>query len=172
MLEFSCRAHLDEFVIDAEDPGTFTASDGVLTHTGNRVSPAVSVSVDEVESVSFERNTTLHRNRLLGVFFGILSVLLLALFYALVGLGTVESLNEAAIAGFVLVLGLGGLSTTHEYIRHENRDVIDVYVTTDDEQFVVCGRTDDDEFVDSCIDLADSDLPTTIRSSGLEPVLN
>lgn len=171
VLQFNCRAHRDEYVMDVEDPGRFTASNGTLTHSGRESDSTVTIPVDDIDRITFERNTTLHRTRFLGVFFGMVSILLMSLFYALVVLGEVENLSQAAVAGFVLLLTVGGFSTTYEYLRHQNHDVIDIYIETSTDQLVVCERMDDPPFVEACSKLNNSELPTEIRSPKIESEL-
>ncbi|ELZ46739.1 hypothetical protein C463_03889 [Halorubrum californiense DSM 19288] len=170
-MDFTTEAHLDEYVIDSDRTVSFSGSDGELTYTRPSGGPPVSIPVDDATGVAFERNRSLHRHTFLGLCFLVLSLVLTAGAIALVSLGGVTSRVEIAFAAFLSLFAIGGWNATYDFLSHTDRDVIDVYITTEGGTHVLCGEAGDNEFVGACEALVDSDIPTTNRNPTLEAEL-
>ncbi|VTT88404.1 hypothetical protein DM2_1738 [Halorubrum sp. DM2] len=171
-LDFETDAHVDEYVVDAENTTVFAASDGELTYTRAGETAAVSVPVGDVNGVEFDRNDGLRRHTFLGLFFLVLSLVLTVGTVLLVYQGRVESPREIGLAAFLSVFVIGGWNTAYDLLSRSDRDVIDVYVTTEADTHVLCGEIGDAEFVNACQQLVDSRLPTTNRHPALEAELD
>ncbi len=167
-MEFRTDAHIDEYVLGREDVGTFTASGERLTYARPGDASPTAVPLTEVETIRFERNTTLHHMRFLGACTGLLAVVLTVVPTADVYLnGLPATRPEALLLGFVYVFAIGAWLTAYDYLNVGNHDVIDLYIRTTDETHVVCGAVDDASFVHACEQLIASDIPTTNRNSKL-----
>ena len=171
-MEFETDAHVDEYVIDGEHTVSFAAADGELTYDRPHVDAVVSIPVGDANAIEFERDTTLHRQHFLGAFFLVLSLALTAGAGLPVYLGVIETPSQAAIVAFLALLAIGGWNTTYEYLSHSNRDVIDIYISTDEDTHVLCGEIGDTEFVDACGALIASEIPTTNHNAKLEAELD
>lgn len=167
-MNFQTEAHVDEYVIDSDTTASFSASDGELTYTRPHEDGTVSIPVSDATNIEFDRNTTLHRHTFLGVFFLVLSLVLTVGTVVPVYLGHIETRNEIALVAFLSLFAIGGWSTTYDYLSHSNRDVIDIYITTEEETHVLCGAIGDTEFVDACGALINSDISTTNHNPKLE----
>ena len=170
---FETEAYLDEYVIGGENHGAFSGDDTSITYT-----PAdqdtwshVCIPTDEITSVTFKRDTTLQRNRLLGWFFAGITLLLILVVYFYSFAGHVTDPNLDFITLFMCFLVLGGLSTTHEYFSGEDYDIIVTYIRTDDDCHVFTGRLQNTTFVDACGELIESDLETTNKNEKLQTTL-
>ncbi|GAA0533664.1 hypothetical protein ABNG02_09340 [Halorubrum ejinorense] len=171
-MDFETEAHVDEYVIDSDDTAVFAASDGELTYTRPGEEGMVSIPVSDANSVEFDRNTGFHRHTFLGLFFLVLSLILTVGTALLVYQGHAETRTEVALAAFLSLFAIGGWNTTYDFLSHSNRDVIDVYITTEAKTHVLCGEIGDAEFVNACQQLSDSDIPTSNRNRKLEATLN
>jgi len=171
-MDFETDAHVDEYVIDGEHTVTFAASDGELRYDRPREDGVVSIPIGDANGIEFERDTTLHRQQFLGAFFLVLSLALTAGASVPVYLGVVETPTQAALAAFLALFAIGGWNTTYEFLSHSNRDVIDVYITTDEDTHVLCGEIGDAEFVAACGALIASEIPTTNHNPKLEAELD
>jgi len=167
-MNFQTEAHIDEYVIDSDTTSSFSASDGKLTYTRPHEDATVSIPVSDVTNIEFDRNTTLHRHTFLGVFFFVISLVLTVGAVVPLSLGQVQTRNEIVLVAFLSLFAIGGWSTTYEFLSHSNRDVIDIYITTEEETHVLCGAVGDTDFVDACEALIDSDIPTTNHNPKLE----
>ena len=170
-MDFKTEAHVDEYVIDSDDTVSFSGSDRELTYARPHGDASVSIPVSDAVRVEFDRDTSLHRHTLLGLFFLLLSLTLTTGAVAPVYLGQIGSRNEIALVVLLLIFAVGGWNTTYEYLSHSDHDVIDVYITTEERTHVLCGEIGDDEFVDACEALIDSDIPTTNRNPTLKTEL-
>ncbi|WP_434522003.1 hypothetical protein [Halorubrum sp. AS12] len=171
-MDFKTEAHVDEYIIDSEDTAMFAASDGELTYTRPEADAAVSIPVGDAVHVEFDRDTSLHRHVFLGLFFLVLSLVLTVGTAVLVYQGQVETRTEIGLVAFLSLFAVGGWNTTYDFLSHSNRDVIDVYITTEAETHVLCGEIGDAEFVDACEELIESDIPTRNRNPKLEAELD
>ncbi|RQG90042.1 hypothetical protein EA462_08560 [Natrarchaeobius halalkaliphilus] len=172
MSQFTCQAHLDEYVIDDDDLGTFGMDNSTITYTTDDEESSISVPISEINDVTFDRDTTLHRFRFLGFFFGILTLVLVAFAYLLAFADPDPGPDQNVIVIFTIFLIIGGVATTRNFFRHENHDVIDICIKTDDDLYTVCGRMGNTNFVEACAKLIESDIPTMNRNSRLESVLD
>lgn len=172
-MKFETEAHVNEYVIDAERLAKFSASDDVLTYTRPRFPEdgPVTIPVDEITEIQFERNTTLHRYKLMGLFF----VVIAFLFTAVTSIGVYEIvrsdeliLHTVLFYGFLGLFTIGAWSTSYNYLQHENHDVIDIYIRTNEDVHVVCGNIKNAEFVDATKQLLNSDISTTDISGQLK----
>ena len=170
-MNFQTEAHIDEYVIDSDTTTSFSASDEELTYTRPHEDAAVSIPVSDAINIEFDRNTTLHRHMFLGVFFFIISLLLTVGTVVPVYLGYIETRNDIALVALLSLFTIGGWNTTYEFLSHSNRDVIDMYITTEEETHVLCGAIGDADFVDACEALINSDIPTTNHNPKLEAEL-
>lgn len=170
-MDFSTEAHVDEYVVNSERTVSFTAADGELAYAPPSEDVPVSIPVDDVTGVAFERNTSLLRHTFLGLFFLALSLVLTAGTAAAVYFGQVETRTEIAFAAFFALFAVGSWNATHDFLAGPDRDVIDVYITTEERTHVLCGELADAEFVDACAELVDADVPTTNRNPTLEAEL-
>ena len=170
-MDFSTEAHVDEYVVNSDRTVSFTAADGELTYAPPTEDAPVSIPVSEVTGVEFERNTSLLRHTFLGLFFLALSLVLSAGTAAAVYVGHVETRTEVALAAFLALFAVGSWNVTHDFLTGPNREVIDVYITTEERTHVLCGEAGDAEFVDACGELVESDMPTTNRNPKLEAEL-
>lgn len=170
-MNFRTEAHVDEYIIDSDVTRSFSASNGELAYTRPYEDSTVSIPISDVKNIEFERNTTLHRHMFLGAFFLILSLFLTVGTTIPVYLGYIETRNEIAITVFLYLFAIGGWNTTYEYLSHSNRDVIDIYIITDEETHALCGEIGEDEFVNACKELINSDIPTTNYNPKLESKL-
>ncbi|WP_049982880.1 hypothetical protein [Halorubrum sp. BV1] len=165
---FRTDAHIDEYVLDRDDVGTFSASDGSLTYARPDEASPTSVPLTEVDVIRFERNTTLHHMKFLGVCAVLLGlVLTVAPTANMYRYGLPATRTEALIHGFVYVFAIGAWLTAYDYLEVGNHDVIDLYICTADGTHVVCGSIDDPAFVHACEHLIDSNIPTTNQNSKL-----
>lgn len=171
-MDFETEAHVDEYIIDSDDPAVFAASDGELTYTRPSEKGVVSIPVSDANSVDFDRNAGFHRHTFLGLFFLVLSLILTVGTAVLVYQGHVETRTEIALAAFLSLFAIGGWNATYEFLSYSGHDVIDVYITTETETHVLCGEIGDSEFVNACQQLSDSDIPTSSRNRKLEAKLN
>ena len=172
---FEAESYIDEYVIDGNNSGTLAGDDASVTYTPDDtgVGSAVTISTDEITSITFKRNTTLSRNRLLGWFFAAITVLLLVLVYAYSFAGQHTDPTVDFISLFLGVLLIGGISTTYEYFNGENYDVIVVSINTDDDdRHVFTGRVKNTEFVDACGELIESEIETRNRNTKLDSILS
>ena len=167
-MNFTTDAHVDEYVITSDETGSFSASGGNLTYTRPSGDAPVSIPVDDVTAVEFDRDTSFHRHTFLGLFFLVLSAALTAGTVALVSLGRVGTRTEIALAAFLGLFAVGGWNATYEFLSHSDRDVIEVVLATEAGTHVLCGEADDAEFVDACRQLVDSEIPATNRNPRLE----
>lgn len=172
MLQFTCRAHLNEYVIGVDDPGTFGADDNTITYTAGQKDSSICIPTSEINNITFERDTTLQNHRFLGFFFGIITLLLIALAYLLAFVDPNPGPNQNMIVLFLVFLIISGIATTLNFFRHENYDVINIHLRTDDGRYTVCGRIKNTSFVEACSKLIKSDIPTTNRNPKLESVLD
>jgi len=170
-MNFSTEAHVGEYVVNSERTVSFTATDGELTYAPPSEDTPVSIPVDDVTGVRFERNTAFLRHTFLGLFFLLLSLVLTVGIVAAVYLGQVETRTDIAFAGFFGLFAVGGWNVTYGLLSRPNREVIDVYIDTEERTHVLCGELADAKFVDACAELVDSDLPTTNRNPTLEAEL-
>lgn len=171
-LDFETDAHVDEYVVDAENTTVFAASDGEFTYTRPGESAPVLIPVGDVKGVEFDRNAGLRRHTLLGLFFLVLSLVLTVGTAFLVYQGRVETPREIGLAAFLAVFVIGGWNTAFSLLSRPDRDVIDVYVTAEADTHVLCGEIQDAAFVDACQQLVDSEVPTTNRNRALEAELD
>ncbi|WP_050031730.1 hypothetical protein [Halorubrum halophilum] len=168
MEEFHTKAHIDEYVLERDDVGTFTASDERLTYAQPEDESPTSIPLTEIKTIQFERNTTLHHMRFLGVCSVVVAFILTGIPTASIYLnGLPATQTEVLILGFVYLFAIGAWSTAYDYLSVGNHDVIDLYIRTADEAHVVCGSVDDTEFVHACEQLIDSDIATTNQNSKL-----
>ena len=170
-MDFATEAHVDEYVVNSEQTVSFTAADGELAYAPPSEDAPVSTSVGDVAGVEFERNTSFLRHTLLGLFFLALSLVLTAGTAAAVYVGQVETRTEVAFAAFFALFAVGSWNATRDFLVGPDREVIDVYITTEERTHVLCGELSDAEFVDACGELIRSDVPTTNRNPKLEAEL-
>ena len=174
-MHFEAESYLDEYVIDGANSGTFAGDDASVTYTPDdaEMGSPVAIPTDEIASITFKRNTTLCRNRLLGWFFAGITLLLLVLVYLYSFAGRHTDPTVDFISFFLGILFVGGLSTTYEYINGENHDVIVISISTDDDdRHVFAGRVKNAEFVDACGELIGSDIETRNRNTKLDSILS
>lgn len=172
---FETEAFIDEYVIDGENSGTFAGDDAHITYTPENpdVSPSVSIPTDEITSVTFKRDTSLYRNKLLGWFFAVITVLLISVVYVDSFAGQITDPDVDFITFFLTLLILGGISTTWEYFNGEDYDIIVTHIRTDDgESHVFTGRMKNTEFVEVCGELIESNLETRNRNKKLKTELS
>ncbi|RLM72357.1 hypothetical protein [Halorubrum sp. Atlit-26R] len=170
-MDFATEAHVGEYVVNSERTVSFTAADGEVSYAPPSEDTPVSVPVGDVTAVEFERNTAFLRHTFLGLFFLLVSLVLTVGIVAAVYLGRVETRTEVAFAGFLGLFAVGGWNVTYGLLSRPNREVIDVYITTEERTHVLCGELADAEFVDACGELIGSDVPTTNRNPKLEAEL-
>lgn len=168
MEKFQTRAHIDEFVLGGDDVGTFSASADRLMYTRpGDVSPT-SIPLTEIETIQFERNTTLHHMKFLGVSSVILAfVLTLVPSINIYLQGLPKTQTEALLFGFIYLFAIGAWSTAYDYLSVGNHDIIDLYIRTADEAHIICGSLDNTTFVHACEQLIDSDISTTNQNAKL-----
>jgi len=169
-MNFTTDAHVDEYVVDADRTATFSGSDGELSYTLPS-EEVVSIPTADAVSVEFERNTAFRRHTFLGLFFALLALVLTVGTVASVSLGRVGTRTEMALAAFLALFAVGGWNATYNTLTGSNREVIDVYIATEERTHVLCGELGEAEFVDACAELVDSDVPTTNRNPKLEAEL-
>lgn len=168
MKEFQTKAHIDEFVIDRDDVGTFSASVDHLTYTRPGDASQTSIPLTEIDMIQFERNTTLHHMKFLGVCSAILAFILTIIPTANMYLnGLPETQTAALLFGFIYLFAIGAWSTAYDYLKVGNHDIIDLYIRTTDEAHIICGSIDNTTFVHACEQLIDSDISTTNQNSKL-----
>ena len=168
MDEFQTNAHIDEYVIDREDFGTFSASNESLTYTRPEDESPTRIPLTEIDTVQFERNTTLHHMRFLGVSSVILALILTIIPTGQMYLNGLPTTQPTALVfGFIYLLGIGAWVTAYDYLAVGNHDVVDLYIRTGDETHVICGSFENAAFVHACERLIDSDIPTTNQNSKL-----
>jgi hypothetical protein len=170
-MDFTTEAHVGEYVVNSERTVSFTAADEKLSYAPPSEDAPVSIPVDDVTGVAFERNTAFLRHTFLGLFFLLVSLILTVGVIASVYLGQVETRTEIAFAGFLGAFAVGGWNVTYGLLSRPNREVIDVYITTEERTHILCGELSDAEFVDACGELIGSDAPTTNRNPKLEAEL-
>ncbi|MDJ1434615.1 hypothetical protein [Halostagnicola sp. A-GB9-2] len=174
-MHFETEAFIDEYVIDGENTGIFAGDDTHITYTPENpdVSPSVSISTDEITSVTFKRDTSLYRNKLLGWFFAVITVLLILVVYMVSFAGQITDPDVNFITFFMTLLIIGGVSTTYEYFNGEDYDIIVTYIRTNDGEFhVFTGRMKNTEFVETCGELIESDLETRNQNKKLKTELS
>lgn len=172
---FETEAFIHEYVIDGENSGILVGDDAHITYTPENpdVSPSVSIPTDEISSVTFRRDRSLYRNKLLGWFFAVITVLLISVVYVDSFAGQITDPDVDFITFFVTLLILGGISTTFVYFNGEDYDVIVTDIRTDDgESHVFAGRMKNTEFVAMCAELIRSDLETRNQNEKLETELS
>lgn len=168
MEEFHTSAHIDEYVLGRDDVGTFSSSTERLTYARPEDESSTAIPLTEIDTIQFERNTTLHHMKFLGVCAGALaSVLTAAPTVTIYRGGLPGTQTEALLFGFVYLLAIGAWFTAYDYLSVGNHDIIDLYIRTPDESHVVCGSVDDTAFVHACERLIDSDIPTTNQNPKL-----
>ena len=170
-MEFETGVYVDEYVIDGANSGVFAGDDTRITYTPDHGESGVSfvIPTDEIATITFDRDTSLLRNRLLGWFFaGITLVLILALYLSSFA-GRPTSPDVSFLSIFLGFLIIGGISTTYEYVTGESYDVVVLSIRTDDDElYTVCGRRGNPAFVAACNELIESDIETRDRSGKLE----
>ncbi|WP_254864105.1 hypothetical protein [Halovivax gelatinilyticus] len=174
-MQFETEAYIDEYVIDGKNSGTFAGDNTGITYTPD-VSGAgspVSVSTDEIASITFKRDATLQQNRFLGWFFAVFTVVLVSSTYVLYFAGQPTNPDFDHTALFMGVLIVGSLATTYDYFNGEDYDVIVAHIRTDDgDSHVFTGRIKNTEFVDACGNLLETDIETRNLNEKLDAVLD
>ena len=169
-MNVAAEASIGEYVIDGENTGTFAVDDASLTVTPvDPVAwPSFAVPTRKVTSITFKRDTTLHRNGILGWFFAGVTALLIVIGYFDSFVGQPMD-PDLSLVTFILGLFIfGGVSTTYDYLAGENDDVIVVSIRTDDgEHHIVTGRMKNTAFVEACAKRVESNIETRNRSEAL-----
>ena len=172
---FETEAYLDEYVIDGENSGIFAGDDTRITYTPRDpdTGSPVAIPTDEVTSITFKRDTTLQHNKILGVFFALITGLLILVVYMLSFAGQPTNPDVDYTTFFMGFLILGGISTTYDYFSGDDYDIIVTSIRTDDgESHVFTGRLKNTEFVNACGELIESDLETRNRNEKLDTKLS
>lgn len=175
VMEFETEAYIDEYVVEGENTGTFAGDTSSLTYIPEDPDtwPSFSVPTETVTRITFGRDTSLHNNRFLGVFFAGFTVLLTILTYLTFFAGQITSPELNATTFFMFFAIVGSISITYDALAGENHDVVSVSIrTNDDEQHVLFGRMENAEFVEACEQLLESELDTRSQNKELDRKLS
>lgn len=173
-MEFETEAYINEYVINGENTGKFTGNETSITYTpvNTELWDAISIPTENITNIRFERSTALIRNRFLGWFFAILTGLMIIITYGEFFHGQIMNPELNGVAFFMFFLIIGGISTTYEYFKDENYDVILIHIETNAESHIFTGRIKNTEFVEACGELIESDLETINQNEKLRSELN
>jgi len=176
-MNFETEAYIEEYVIDGKNTGTFAGDEANITYSPENqdMSSPVSIPTDKIDSIIFRRDTSLLRNRFLGWFFAAVTLVLMFIL-GVFSVGAIKAgmmdRNMMFLGGFLLMLVLGGISTTYEYFNDEEYDVVVILIETEDaESHIFAQRIKNTNFVESCHKLIESDIETENQNKRLEAEL-